>query len=330
MRRFIKLGVVLGVLLLVVVGVMGATRLNSFSKAISGKGLMTSEIAKRAGNADRFNVLVLGYGGKDHGGANLTDSILLYSIPMEGGEGAGQISVPRDLWIESPVGSDAYRKVNAAYSTAIATGASPRRAADVAAKSMGAALGVPVHGWLTVDFDGFRDLVDAIGGVEVDVQRTFTARYPRNDDPSVDHRWTTVKFEKGPQEMDGETAIRYARARYSANPVEGSDFGRAARQQRLVSAIKAKLLSPAEVLRGFAVADAVQDDVRTNLSVSDLARVFRHRTDPERSVVLNENNVLVAGTSSDGQYILMPRGQDWDALRRFVRSSLRGTATARR
>jgi LCP family protein required for cell wall assembly len=325
----VKVGVLLLLLLTLVVGVAGVARLNSFSKRVGGKSLLTSEIREKAGDSDRFNLLVLGYGGKGHDGQNLTDSILLYSISLDGGP-ASQISVPRDLWIESPVGSGAYRKVNSAYATALATGSSPRRAAGVAAKSIGAALGVPVHGWLTVDFDGFRDLVDALGGVEVDVQRSFTARYPRNDDPSVDYRWTTVKFQKGKQKMDGETAIRYARARYSANPVEGSDFGRAARQQRLVAAIKARLLSPAGVVRGFAVAGAVEDDVRTNMSVGDLARIFRRRVDPDRNVVLSENNVLVASTSSDGQYILLPQGQDWDALRRFVRSSLEGASTAQR
>ncbi len=217
MRRVLKVGGVLALILAIVFVGAGVSRLNSFSKATSGKGLMTSEISDRAGDGQRFNLLVLGYGGKKHEGANLTDSILVYSISQDGGA-AAQISVPRDLWVEAPVGSGQYRKVNAAYANAIANGSNPRAAANLASKVIGQALGVPIRGWLTVDFTGFRDLVDALGGVEVDVQRTFTARYPGDDDASKNTGWQKIKFEKGQEEMDGERAIQYARARYSANP----------------------------------------------------------------------------------------------------------------
>lgn len=328
MRRLLRAGLVLALLLALVAGGLGAVRANSFSRAISGKGVLESDMAELADRGDRFNLLVLGYGGGTHDGADLTDSILVYSVPLDGGE-ASQVSVPRDLWIESPAGTGYYRKVNAAYAAAVADGASPRKAAALASKSIGAALGVPIHGWLTVDFDGFRDLVDALGGVDVEVQRSFTARYPRSDDPAKDARWKMVRFRKGQQHMDGQRAIAYARARYADGP-EGSDFARAARQQRLVSAIKSRLFSPAGLLRGFAVTGAVEDDVRTNLSAGDLARVFRQRVDARNSVVLSEENVLASGVSDDGQYILLPRNNDPAALRRFVRSSLSGAATARK
>lgn len=321
LTKVLTRGALIVLVLLLVVAVALGLRLNSFSRAVSGKGLLTSEIGERAQTSHRFNLLVMGYGGGKHDGTYLTDSMLLYSIPVDGGV-ARQIGIPRDLWVESPAGSGQFRKVNAAYANAIATSNNPRKAAAAASKSVSRALGVPVHGWMTVDFHGFRDLVDALGGVEVDVQRTFTARYPRNDDPSVDFRWKKIKFEKGRQEMDGDTAITYARARYSANPVEGTDFGRAARQQRLVHAIKAKLLSPAGWVRSFAVMGAVQDEIRTNVGAGDLARIFRRGVDEKRSVVLSTANVLENATSTDGQAILLPRGNDWANVRRFVRSSL--------
>ncbi len=327
MRRAWKPIVGLLLVALVGLGLVGVTRLNRFSEATSGKGLLTSDISERAGESDRFNLLVLGYGGKGHDGANLTDSILVYSVPLDGGP-ASQISIPRDMWVESPVGSGQYRKVNSVYAQALAETGNPRQAANVAAKSIGSALGVPIQGWMTVDFDGFRDLVNALGGVEVDVQRRFTARYP---DPKRPLKWTNVKFEKGVQEMDGEKAIQYARARYVYNnPAEGSDFGRAARQQRLVAAIKSKLLSPAGLARGFSVADAVQDDILTNVSSGDLARLFRRGTDPKRAVVLSDQNVLIPGTSNDGQYILYPPEGDYTVVHRFVRDALSDRPAARR
>ena len=327
LRRVLKVGGVLALIVAIVFVGAGVSRLNSFSKATSGKGLMTSDISERARDGQRFNLLVLGYGGKKHEGANLTDSILVYSISQDGGA-AAQISVPRDLWVEAPVGSGQYRKVNSAYANAIANGSNPRTAANLASKVIGQALGVPIHGWLTVDFTGFRDLVDALGGVEVDVQRTFTARYPGDDDATKNTGWQKITFEKGQEEMDGERAIQYARARYSANPVEGSDFGRAARQQRLVNAIKRKLLSPAGVVRGFAVSRAVEDEVRTNVSAGDLARIFRQRADEQHSVVLSTQNVLVNDVSTDGQSILVPEGGDYTVLHRFVRARLATPVTA--
>ena len=327
MRSVLKVGAVLVLVAAIIFVGAGISRLNSFSKATSGKGLMTSEIGDRAGDVKRFNLLVLGYGGKKHEGANLTDSILVYSISLDGGA-AAQISVPRDLWVEAPLGSDQYRKVNAAYANALATGSNSRAGANRASQVIGKALGVPIHGWLTVNFTGFRDLVDALGGVDVEVQRTFTARYPGDDDASRNTGWQKIKFEKGQEEMDGERAIQYARARYSANPVEGSDFGRAARQQRLVRAIKRKLLSPAGIVRGFAVSRAVEEEVRTNVSSGDLARIFRQSVNEKHSVVLSTQNVLVNDVSSDGQSILLPRGGDYAALHRFVRSQLAGPVTA--
>lgn len=329
LRRIVALLALVALGVAGVAGYRGVQRMDQFSERVSGRGLFASELGARAGDSDRFNLLVLGYGGAAHQGANLTDSILIYSAPLDGGE-AAQISLPRDFWIEGTPGRDDFMKINAVYAAARNAGKTGRQAASIAARSIGAAVGVPVHGWLTVDFDGFRDLVDALGGVEVDVQRAFSARYPRNDDPKKDHRWMTVRFEKGPQEMDGATAMRYARARYSANPKEGSDFARASRQQRLVAAIKRKLLSPAGVLAHGRIASAVEDDIRTNVSIGDLARLFRAGVDERRSVVLGEGNVLAADTTEGGQYILVPRDGDWDALHRFVRSSLEAPATARK
>lgn len=132
--------------------------------------------------------------------------------------------------------------------------------------------------------------------------------------------------------MDGERAIQYARARYVVGgaPEEGTDFARAARQQQLVAAIKRKLLSPSGIARGFGVASAVEDEVQTNVSASDLARIFRRPVDPNREVVLSPANVLAESSTTDGQFILVPQGGDYGAIHRYVRSSLQGRRSARR
>lgn len=306
--------------------VAGVARANAFSRATSGRPLWASELQSRAGQADRFNLLVMGYGGAGHEGEYLTDSLLLYSVSLSGAPTV-QISIPRDLWVEYPAGSGQHRKVNSVFALAMARNRNNQaRAAAELERTLSAALGVPVNGWMSVNFTGFRDLVDALGGVDVNVQRSFTARYPKNDNPAVDYRWMNIKFQKGPQRMDGTRAIQYARARYASPPAEASDFARAARQQRLVSAIKAKLLSPVGVLRSFAVMGAVQNDVRTDVSAGDLARIFRRGVDQSHSVVLSTENVLALGWSSDGQSILIPRNDDWGSVRRFVRQKMQSSA----
>ncbi len=325
--RVIKLASLVLVILIiatVVFGIFAYNRANAFSMAISRKGALESDINQLASKEGHFNLLVMGYGGGNHDGAYLTDSLMIYSVPLSGGP-ASRLSIPRDLWIESPYGSGYYRKINAAYAYAFAQTRNHRKAAAAAAEDISHALGIPIQGWMTVDFNGFRDLVDALGGVDVNVPRSFTAKYPANDNPRINYKWITIRFKKGVQHMDGEEAIRYARARYTNDPRESSDFARAARQQLVVSAIKRKLLSPSGIIRGFKLADAVQDDIKTNLSVRDLASIFGRKIDDKRSVVLGLDNALDQGMSSDGQYILYPKNNNWNYLHKFVRDSLYGS-----
>src|SRR5262249_20710872 len=185
-------------------------------------------------------------------------------------------------------------------------------------------LGLRVPFWLTIDFSGFRQLVDALGGVDITVPTAFTARYPANDDPTIDPSWKIVRFAAGPQHMGGEHAIEYARARYVLEPLsEGSAFARSARQQLLVRAI----LSRAREITAWpgltSAMDALQGSLYTNLSLSDLVR-FIQKLDFAHAahIGLSDMNVLVDAQSSDGQDILLPANGDWDAVRRYVAAGL--------
>ena len=165
--------------------------------------------------------------------------------------------------------------------------------------------------------------MDALGGVDVEVERAFTAQYPANDDPEIDPSWTTVSFAAGRQHMDGETAIRYARARYADIPEEGSDFARSQRQQRLVAAIASKLKRPTSWPRAFGIMDALRPALRTNLAPADLLALFlRADTAGATRIRLDDSNVLVNATSDDGQAILVPRNDDYGAIVRYVQEAL--------
>ena len=265
------------------------------------------------------SVLVLGYGGGNHPGAYLSDSMLLI---VERGSAVTEISVPRDLWVQLPPNSGRYAKINEAMQDGYNSGGLPG-GATLASQKVSQVLGLSVTSWVLEDFQGFRGLIDSAGGVDVNVRRAFTAQYPVNDDPSVDASWKTIHFEAGPQHMDGERALEYARARYSTDPQEGTDFARSERQQLLVTALRAKLLSPAGALRLMPVTNAAASALKTSLSDTDaLSFMANLRTGQEKHVTIDTSNVLVSGRSADGQDILLPRGNDYQAIINYVKAQL--------
>lgn len=295
-----------------------AARLLLFANAVSTEPLWAAHLSP-AGEA---NVLVLGYGGEGHEGAYLTDSLLLLHSDLRSGDTA-QISIPRDLWVQIPPDSGRYAKINGAYAYGRGAAGDPVGGGAMATRKVGQVTGLATDRWVTIDFRGFRALVDALGGVDIEVERAFSSQYPANDDPAIDPSWITVSFAAGRQHMDGETAIRYARARYADTPEEANDFARAQRQQRLVAAIGARLRQPVHWWRAFAVMNALQPALQTNLAPADLLVLFlRADTGGATRIRIDDSNVLVNATSSDGQAILQPRGGDYEVIARYIREQL--------
>ena len=316
---FGRLLILIVLVLLVALGIRGA----AFMATVSTEPLWSAHFWPLA-DERAANVLIMGYGGQGHEGAYLTDSLLLLHSDLASGKTA-QIAVPRDLWVQIPLDSGRYAKINSAYAYGRGEAGDPVTGGRLATTKVGQVTGLPTSRWVTIDFRGFRSLVDAVGGVDVDVERAFTAQYPANDDPSIDPSWITISFEAGRQQMDGETAIRYARARYSEDPAEGSDFARGQRQARLVAAITAKLKRPTTWPRAFAVMDALQPALKTNLAPADLLVLFlRADTGGATPIRLDDPSVLVNGTSADGQAILVPPGNDYGVIARYIAEQLAG------
>ncbi len=248
-----------------ILAVLGLHRLGDVGAAISTQGTYTTQTGYMSGT-NRVNVLIMGYGGAGHDGAYLTDSMLVMSIIPDTGS-TTEISVPRDLWVQIPPNSGNYSKINAAYQDGLNNGYNGEAAGrvaggDEAAAKVSAVIGMTVPYWVTVDFNGFRQLVDALGGIDVNVPIAFTAQYPANDDPSINPNWITIHFNTGWQHMNGERAIEYARARYVTDPVsQASDFARSARQQLLIRAIlsRARQISAWPGLNG--AADAMEKTI---------------------------------------------------------------------
>jgi polyisoprenyl-teichoic acid--peptidoglycan teichoic acid transferase len=303
-------------------------RFADFGSAISQQAPFSSQTSYMTGSG-RINLLVLGYGGVGHDGAYLTDSMIVMSL-VPGDHATTIVSVPRDLWVQVPPNSGQYAKINTAYEDGLSygyNGLPPGREAGgaEASEKVSEVLGMPITYWLTMDFDGFRQLVDALGGIDINVPVAFTARYPINDDPSINPNWKIIHFNTGEQHMNGEQAIEYARARYVLSPAsQGTDFARSVRQQQLISAILGRVRQVSSWPSLLDATNALQTAIYTNLSVTDLS-LFVQKLDFARAshIGISTDNVLVGSVSSDGQDILLPENGDWSAISQFVIGNLK-------
>jgi LCP family protein required for cell wall assembly len=326
-------GCLIVLVLLCVLGALSASTLQkvmAFGSAISTQPPLTSQTNYMTG-ADRVNLLVMGYGGGTHPGADLTDSMMVMSL-LPSNSHTTLLSVPRDLWVQIPEGSGNYGKINATYEFGSNNGQNPVAGGNAAAAKVSLVTGLDVRYWLTINFNGFKDFINSIGGIDVYVPDSFNACYPKNDDPTVNASWIKVQFNKGMQHMDGATAIEYARAREplavcgmgtSENQAELTDFARSARQQIIMKGALSKLKQMSTWPKLYAALDALQKTVYTNMSLADLARfaLVMDLTNAHH-VGLSNQNVLVDSTSSDGQYILAPANNNWQAIKDYVQKNL--------
>jgi LCP family protein required for cell wall assembly len=183
-----------------------------------------------------------------------------------------------------------------------------------AMKAVSQVLGIQMDYWISLDFVGFKRFIDAIGGVNVNVERAFTdTEYPNNDDADIDPSYRTVHFDAGLQHMDGETAITFARSRKA--PEDGSDFGRARRQQLLMSAVKDQVVSVETIPKLFGILDALEGHIRMSFSFTEAKdllgwgqeQAMAKRQFAISSGVIDSNRLLYGATSSGGASILLPR-----------------------
>ncbi len=239
----------------------------------------------------RVALLVLGSDARPdelrNGAAGRTDTLLAMVADRSPG-GVVLISIPRDLWVDIP--NYGGERINAAYAIG------GMRAAERAAANL---LGVPVDRALLIGLQGVRDVVDAAGGVDIDVPHAI------HDDafPTDDYGTMVLDIPAGRQRMDGETALRYARTRHQDN-----DFGRMARQQQVMVALRNGMLRPINWWRGPAVLAAVQRATQTDLGPLDLATLAfafaGSGAEPERLAL--DLGLVEEFQGTNGAYLLRP------------------------
>lgn len=274
---------------------------------------------------DRINILLLGMGGENHDGGNLTDTIILLSLKPSTKQ-AAMISVPRDM--VAPDSNGNWKKVNSinAYAEAEKDGSGGKAVCD----TLSTLLDEPIPYYIRADFQGFINIIDEVGGVDVYVENTFDDyTYPilgREDAADYYSRFEHLHFDKGWQKMDGATALKYARSRHSLG-VEGSDFARAKRQQIVLEAAKDKVLSrntltnPATLTK---IIGQLESHIGTNLQISEMIKLWNMFKDVQKAQITNKvldnsvSGLLMDSRGDGGAYILLPRGNSFKPIRDMI------------
>lgn len=262
---------------------------------------------------DRVNILLMGIGGPGHDGPYLSDTNIILSVKPSANEVA-MISVPRDL--AADIEDYGIYKINHAnaYGEMKQSGGGGELARQTFEKTFN--LDIPYY--VRVDFQAFKEIIDIIGGVDIDIPRGFVDY----SFPGENNSYKTVFFKKGLEHMDGERALTYARSRHGSNG-EGSDFARAARQQLVMAAAKEKLLSAGTYLNPVKIQkilDSLSDNISTNLNIGQLIYLAGLAKNIERSEIKNmvlsngPDGQLVSTTGEDGAYLLIPKTGSFDEI----------------
>jgi LCP family protein required for cell wall assembly len=265
---------------------------------------------------NRINLLLLGVGGPGHDGSYLSDTNIIMSIKPSSGEVA-MISIPRDLMVKSDVYG--YQKINAISSYSELR--NPGQGGELTRQFFQKQFNIEIPYFVRIDFQAFKDIIDAVGGVEVDVPVSFTDyRYP-----GPNYSYQTVSFSKGSTTLNGEQALIYSRSRHGNNG-EGSDFARSRRQQQVMLALKQKLLSAGTLANPLVlkdIYDSLSTHVTTNLTLNEigyLANLSQHITKERiKNVVIDDTkHGLISPLSNQLGDVLVPKSGNFDQINSFI------------
>ena len=305
-----------------------------------------------------YSILLLGYGGPQHEGGWLTDSIMVAKIDPRAEE-VTLISIPRDLWVNIPIEKEetVKRKINEAYAIGISDKQYPNKEIRFTGEAGGGELakavvekvvGFKIDYFATLDFDGFVKIVDILGGINVNVERAFDdPRYPieekMNDsceksDEEIEAltatmsgeklekeftcRYEELHFDRGFQLMDGELALKFARSRHSET--DGGDFNRGARQRLVVEAIKDRVINLGFVSKIVPTIKTLTYHIKTDITFKKMNELVLKVPEIAEyeivSIALTDRDILINDVASTGQFVLMPEaGEDnWEEIYEYI------------
>lgn len=292
----------------------------------------------RGEDQGRVNILLVGTseGDPGHPGEDLTDSIMVISYTVATKKTA-IISIPRDFWVKN---SYASTKINALYHYGKTaefdeSGYYPG-GIGLLQKEVEKITGLDINYYAKINYNAFKESVDAVGGIEVDIQGTD----PRGIyDPNFDGEYgkNALKLQNGVQTLNGTQALLLARAR-NANGgygLAGSDYDRAANQRKMLIALKDKALGVsifANPLKLNQLTDAIGNNIVTDFSTGEARRIYDLAGDPAaqiESVGLTSENVLKNYSSAGTGAALIPIDGigNYTSIQKFIQEKV-GPLTA--
>lgn len=266
---------------------------------------------------DRVNVLLLGMGGAGHDGPYLTDTVMIASLKPSTKEIA-LISIPRDLGVSIP--GYGLQKIN--HANAYGELKKPDWGAALATEVVSKNFNLDIPYYIRLDFKAFEEIIDELGGVTLTVDRAFTDA----EFPAPKNEYKTVSFKAGSQTMDGETALTFARSRHGNNG-EGSDFARARRQQKILSALKDKITDIGVIANPITVTNILTDlenHLTTNMEFDELVALAKLGKNADtasiKSLVLDSsvNGYLRNYFSEGGAFMLTPKTGNFLAINEAI------------
>lgn len=248
-------------------------------------------------NTGRVNFLLMGVDLRPgETGPARSDTMIVVTVDPTS-KSVGMLSIPRDLWVPIPgYGED---RINTAYFTGDAR-KYPGGGPALAKKTIQYNFGIPINYYIVINFVGFRKLVDALGGVTIDVPKDLV-------DPSFPddtYGYLPLNITKGVHHFNGDEALQYARSRHSE-----SDFGRMRRQQQVLKAIKDQALQLDMLTKIPALWAAKDDAIKTDLTIDKVIALVNLakdvKADSIQSVVIDEKMALGI-TTPGGAQVLWP------------------------
>jgi len=304
------------ILLVLVFGTYQLIKSLDFSAIVFsfGKTLQTDEV----GNT---NIMLVGIGGEGHDGGNLTDTIIIASIDYEN-KVVPMLSIPRDFYVISDQFEN--QRINSVYYEGKSRMGSTKEGIYLLQDTISEITGIPIHYYARVDFNGFVEVVDSLGGVEIDVEDSiYDPYYPKGETIYFE----TFSIDEGYQTLDGDTALKYARSRKTT-----SDFDRAKRQQKLLYAIKEKALSMNILTDAGKIKDlydSIGESIDTNLSLAEIIELAKLAQEFQKDdifpLVINDDPSTCGGLVYTpareyfaGASVLIPPGEGYEYIHHFT------------
>lgn len=352
LKRILKWTAITGaVVLLGVGGFVGWKALVASGNILRGNvlGLIQSTPLKQDAQG-RTNVLLLGTSEDDpgHGGAYLTDSMMIASVNQEK-KTAAMFSIPRDLYVEYGMACNSgYEgKINEYFNCVNPdwdSEAAEEERLEQTRKFIGDIFGLDIQYVAHINNTVLKEAVDAVGGVDVDIQGSGGAPgiLDRNFDWRCNYKCYLVKYDNGVHHLDGEHALFLAMARGDMAPTYGlgnSNFDREQNQQKIILALKEKAVSTGTLTnigKITGLIDALGNNLRTNVATDEIRTIMSLGMDikPEniQRISLNdEERPMVRGASYGGASVVIPVAGvfEYDAIRAYIRQQISASPVTR-